>query len=190
VASGAPLTFYNAPEVYPVSDRSVGDRNEWEIRSETGRGNQEQRDMKNENSGEGGSGTSRSQGAADPGAVLKVIYVALALGVGVLAVVFYLVGPAASGAMDRSLFRWIWLAVAVVCTIGAGAVHGRSRAMSADGGSVLPAAVVAWSLAEAQALLAAIGFFLTGDLALLVAGLVLFVFLFARHRPSVFLGAS
>jgi uncharacterized membrane protein len=146
--------------------------------------------MKNESGGDGGSRASRSQGAADPGAVLKVIYVALALGVGVLAVVFYLVGPAASSAMDRSLFRWIWLAAAVVCTVGAGIVRGRSSAVSADARSVLPAAVVAWSLAEAQALLAAIGFFLTGDLALLVAGLVLFVFLFARHRPSVFLGGS
>lgn len=140
--------------------------------------------------GEGGSEASRSQGPADTGGVLKVIYMALALGVGVLALVFYLVGPVASGSMDRSLFRWIWLVAAVVCTIGAGVVHGRSKAMSAAGGSVLPAAVVAWSLAEAQALLAAIGFFLTGDFALLVAGLVLFIFLFARHRPSVFLDAS
>jgi hypothetical protein len=146
--------------------------------------------MKTESRGQGGSGTSRSQGAADPGAVLKVIYVALALGVGVLAVVFYLVGPVAHGSIDRSLFRWIWLVVAVVCTIGAGIVRGRSKAVSADGGRVLPAAVVAWSLAEAQALLAAIGFFLTGDLALLVAGLVLFIFLFARHRPSGFSGVS
>jgi len=146
--------------------------------------------MRNESGGEGGPGASRSQGVADPGVILKVIYVGLALGVGVLAVVFYLVGPVAGGSIDRSLFRWIWLAVAVVCTVGAGIVHGRSRAVSAEGGSVLPAAVVAWSLAEAQALLAAIGFFLTGDLALLVAGLVLFIFLFARHRPSVFLGAS
>jgi hypothetical protein len=55
---------------------------------------------------------------------------------------------------------------------------------------VLPAAVVVWSLAEAQALLAAIGFFLTGDLALLVAGLVLFIFLLTRHRPSTFLAGS
>ncbi len=146
--------------------------------------------MKNESSEEGGSGTSRSQRAADPGAVLKVIYVALALGVGVLAVVFYLVGPVAQGSIDRSLFRWVWLAAAVVCTVGAGIVRGRSSAVSADARSVLPAAVVAWSLAEAQALLAAIGFFLTGDLALLVAGLVLFIFLLTRHRPSVFLGGS
>lgn len=145
--------------------------------------------MNNESGGEDSSGASGTQGAPDPGRVLHVIYVALAVGVGALALVFYLVGPVA-GSSDRSLFRWIWLVVAVVCTVGAGIVHGRSRAMRADGGSVLPAAVVAWSLAEAQALLAAVGFFLTGDLALLVAGLVLFVFLLARHRPAVFLARS
>lgn len=144
--------------------------------------------MSNESGGEDGSGA--SQGAQDPGRVLNVVYAALALGVAVLVVVFYLVGPAAGSSVDRSLFRWVWLVVAVVCTVGAGIVHGRSRAMAADGGSVLPAAVVAWSLAEAQALLAAVGFFLTGDLALLVAGLVLFVFLLVRHRPAVFLGRS
>jgi len=146
--------------------------------------------MNSESSGEGGSGTSRSQPAADPGAVLKVIYVALALGVGVLALVFYLVGPVAKGSIDRSLFRWVWLPAAVLCTIGAGMVRGRSSAVSTDARSVLPAALVAWSLAEAQALLAAVGFFLAGDLALLVAGLVLFIFLMARHRPSMFPGGS
>ncbi|MEJ2320293.1 MAG: hypothetical protein P8Y21_13250 [Gemmatimonadales bacterium] len=146
--------------------------------------------MNYESAGEDGSKASGSQGAADPGGVLKVIYVAMALGVGVLAIVFYLIGPVVGGSMDRSVFRWIWLAVAVVCTVGAGIVQGRWRAMSSSGAPVLPAAVVAWSLAEAQALLAAVGFFLTGDLALLVGGLVLFVFLLARHRPAVFLGRS
>jgi hypothetical protein len=37
------------------------------------------------------------------------------------------------------------------------------------------------------ALLAAIGFFITGDFPLLVAGLVLFIFLLGRHRPGSFL---
>jgi len=190
VASGAPLAFYNAPEVRPVSDRPATTETSRRIAADPAAAKQEKSGMMSESGGEAGSGTSRSQGATDPAGALKIIYAALALGVGVLAVVFYLVGPVAGGSMDRSLFRWIWLGAAVVCTIGAGVVHGRSRAMSADGGSVLPAAVVAWSLAEAQALLGAIGFFLTGDLALLVAGLVLFIFLFARHRPSVFMGAS
>jgi hypothetical protein len=108
----------------------------------------------------------------------------------VLAVIFYVLGPVAGSALDRSLFRWIWLLVAVVCTIGAGIVRGRSSAVSADARSVLPAAVVAWSLAEGQALLAAVGAFLTGDLPLLVAGLLLFIFLMVRHRPSTFLDGS
>lgn len=125
--------------------------------------------------------------AADPRRLLTTIYAALAVGVAVLALVFYLVGPVSQGAMDRSLFRWIWLAAAAFCTIGAGVVRGRSREVAADPRSVVPAAVIVWSLAEAQALLAAIGFFLTGDLPLLVAGLVLFIFLLGRHRPGAFL---
>lgn len=129
-------------------------------------------------------------GSSDPRAVMTAVYYALIAGVAVLAIIFYLLGPAAEGAQDRSLFRWIWLAAALVCTVGAGIVRGRARAVSPDARSVLPAAVVAWSLAEAQVLLAAIGFFITGDLPLLVAGLVLFVFLMARHRPAAFLARS
>ena len=138
--------------------------------------------------GEAGPGPSNRGGSpgADPRTILTTIYVALALGVAVLAVVFYAIGPA-SGMAGRPLFRWMWLSAAVVCTVGAGVLRGRSEAASPDLRSVLPAAVVVWSLAEAQALLAAIGFFLTGDLPLLVAGLVLFVFLMGRHRPGVFL---
>ncbi len=139
--------------------------------------------------GDEGGGRSGSQrnAANDSRTVLTTIYAALVLGVGVLAVVFYVLGPVAGSALDRSLFRWIWLLAAVLCTIGAGIVRGRARSLNADPRSALPAALVAWSLAETQALLAAVGFFLTGDLPLLVAGLVLFIFLMARHRPGVFL---
>ncbi len=136
-----------------------------------------------------GPSSPREAGTADSRRILTTIYVALALGVAMLAIVFYAVGPAA-GVTGSSLLRWIWLAAAVVCSVGAGFLRGRSRVASSDLRSVLPAAVVAWSLAEAQALLAAIGFFLTGDLLLLAAGLVLFVFLMARHRPGVFLDRS
>ena len=133
---------------------------------------------------------SQPNATSDPRSVLTTIYAAFVLGVAVLAVVFYVLGPVAGSALDRSLFRWIWLPAAVLCTVGAGMVRGRSSAVSTDARSVLPAAVVVWSLAEAQALLAAIGFFLTGDLALLVVGLVLFIFLLTRHRPSTFLDGS
>jgi cation transport ATPase len=138
------------------------------------------------------SGRSESQHGmtADPRTVLTIIYAALTAGVGVLAVIFYVLGPVAGSMLDRSAYRWIWLAVAVVCTIGAGVVRGRASSMPPELRSLLPAAVVAWSLAEAQALLAGVGFFLTGDLLLLVAGLVLFIFLMGRHRPTVFLSRS
>jgi hypothetical protein len=126
-------------------------------------------------------------GAADPRRLLATIYVALAAGVVGIVLVFLLIGPAAGQTVDRSIFRWIWLAAAVVCTLGAGAVRTRAGAVSPDARSVVPAAVVAWSLAEAQALLAGIGYFLTGDLPILTVGLLLFVFLMARHRPAVFL---
>jgi hypothetical protein len=142
--------------------------------------------------GDEGDGPSGSQpnATADPRSVLTTIYAALVLGVGVLAVVFYVLGPVDGSALDRSLFRWIWLPAAVLCTLGAGLVRGRASSLTPDLRSSLPAALVAWSLAEAQALLAAVGFFLTGDLPLLVAGLVLFIFLMARHRPSTFLDGS
>jgi len=137
---------------------------------------------------------SQPNATSDPCSVLTTIYAAFVLGVAVLAVVFYVLGPVAGSSLDRSIFRWIWLPAAVLCTFGAGIVRGRASAVSSatpgDARSVLPAAVVAWSLAEAQALLAAVGFFLTGDLPLLVAGLVLFIFLMARHRPSTFLAGS
>lgn len=142
--------------------------------------------------GDEGDGPSGSQpnATSDPRSVLTTIYAAFVLGVGVLAVVFYVLGPVAGSALDRSLFRWIWLPAAVLCTIGAGMVRGRASSLTPDLRSSPPAALVAWSLAEAQALLAAVGFFLTGDLPLLVAGLVLFIFLMARHRPGVFLSRS
>jgi hypothetical protein len=143
--------------------------------------------MMNESGDESSSRARGSRPPSDLGGVLKIIYVALVLTVGILAVVLYLVGPVTVSPIDRSIFRWIWLSAAVVCTISAGFVRGRSSAVSSDARSVLPAAVVVWSLAEAQALLAAIGFFLTDDLPLLAAGLVLFIFLLARHRPSTFL---
>lgn len=127
---------------------------------------------------------------SDPRTVLTSIYAALIGGVVVLALIFYVLGPAAGSTLDRSVIRWVWLAAAAVCTIGAGVVRGRASFISQDARSVLPAAVVAWSLAEAQALLAAVGFFLTGDLPLLVAGLVLFIFLMGRHRPAAFLSPS
>jgi hypothetical protein len=133
------------------------------------------------------SGSPRALLAADPRTVLTTIYVALALGVAVLAIVFYAVGPVAEGSVSRPLFRWMWLAAAALCTIGAGIVRGRLSGVVADPRPALPAAIVVWSLAEAQALLAAIGFFITGDFPLLVAGLVLFIFLLGRHRPGSFL---
>ena len=148
--------------------------------------------MTHGNQGDEGGGPSGSQpnATSDPRSVLTTIYAAFVLGVGVLAVVFYVLGPVAGSALDRSLFRWIWLPAAVLCAIGAGMVRGRASSLTPDLRSSLPAALVAWSLAEAQALLAAVGFFLTGDLPLLVAGLVLFIFLMARHRPAVFLSRS
>ncbi len=140
--------------------------------------------------GEAGRFGSERGAPSDPRSVLTGIYAAFLLGMGALAVVFYLLGPAAGNALDRSLFRWIWLPAAVVCAVGAGVVRGRASSLTPDPRAIVPAAAVVWSLAEAQALLAAVGFFLTGDLPLLVAGLVLFIFLMARHRPATFLSRS
>jgi len=131
----------------------------------------------------------------DPERLLRVLYAALAVGVAVLAAVFLLLGPVADGGVDRSLFRWIWLAAAVISMVAVGFIRGRALAVETqvgrtDGRAILPQAVIIWALAEGQALLALIGYFLTGDLALLVVGLVLFVFLLGRHRPGAFLKRS
>ncbi len=133
--------------------------------------------------------------AGDPEKLLKVLYAALALGVAVLVAVFLLLGPTANGAVDRSHFRWIWLAAAVISMIAVGFIRGRALAVETQVGrtdvrAILPQAVIIWALAEGQALLALVGYFLTGDLALLVVGLVLFIFLLGRHRPGSFLKRS
>lgn len=133
--------------------------------------------------------------ADDPERLLRVLYAALALGVAVLAAVFLVLGPVADGAVDRSHFRWIWLAAALIGMIAVGFIRGRALAVETrvggtDVGAILPQAVIIWALAEGQALLALVGYFLTGDLALLVVGLVLFVFLLGRHRPASFLKRS
>ena len=64
---------------------------------------------------------------------------------------------------------------------------GSGCAISKASASMMTQAVKGKTKAEAQALLAVIGFFLTGDAPLLLAGLVLFVFLLGSHRPAVFL---
>ena len=117
------------------------------------------------------------------------------LGVTVLAAVFLFLGPVADGGVDRSPFRWIWLAAAVISMIAVGFIRGRALAVETQVGrtdvrAILPQAVIIWALAEGQALLALVGYFLTGDLALLVVGLVLFIFLLGRHRPGSFLKRS
>ncbi len=146
--------------------------------------------------GESQAATHASRGpAGDPERLLRVLYAALALGVAVLAAVFLLLGPVANGAVDRSHFRWIWLAAAVISMIAAGFIRGRGLAVENQVGctdvrAILPQAVIIWALAEGQALLALVGYFLTGDLALLVVGLVLFIFLLGRHRPGSVLKRS
>ncbi len=79
--------------------------------------------------------------------------------------------------------------------IAVGFIRGRALAVETQVGrtdvrAILPQAVIIWALAEGQALLALVGYFLTGDLPLLVVGLVLFVFLLGRHRPGSFLKRS
>lgn len=133
--------------------------------------------------------------AGDPEKLLRVLYAALVLGVAVLAAVFLLLGPVADAAVDRSVFRWTWLAAAVISMIAVGFIRGRALAVETQVGrtdvrAILPQAVIIWVLAEGQALLALIGYFLAGDLALLVVGLVLFIFLLSRHRPGSFLRRS
>ncbi len=146
--------------------------------------------------GESQAATHASRGpAGDPERLLRVQNAPMVQSEAGQTALILLLGQVANGAVDGSPFRWIWLAAAVISMIAVGFIRGRALAVETrvdrvDVRAILPQAVVIWALAEGQALLALVGYFLTGDLALLVVGLVLFIFLLGRHRPGSFLKSS
>lgn len=132
------------------------------------------------------SGGSPASGGPAAGTVLRVLYGALAAGVVVFAaVVFLLLEPGAAG-LDADLFRWAWLGLAVLAILAAGIVRARLRRGEASADRVRATAVTVWALAEGQALFALVAHLLGGDRTTGILGLLVFAYLFLRHRPSTF----
>jgi len=116
-------------------------------------------------------------------AQLKLIHAAMLSGVLLfLAVVLFLSGGR-DGAESNLIFRWGWLALAVVAVFTAGFVRGRLQ-RSADEAEVRTAAILIWAVAESAALLGLVSTLVTGDIAPGLGATLVFVFLMVHHRPS------
>jgi len=120
---------------------------------------------------------------------LHVIYLALIFGVVLFAIVVRLVLEPIE-AYSGSALRFVWLAAAAGCTLAAGYFRTRLAGPQAEDGQITTAAVVVWALAEGQALLGIVAYMISGDVLIFWCALVLFVYLFARYRPAVFMSTS
>jgi F0F1-type ATP synthase membrane subunit c/vacuolar-type H+-ATPase subunit K len=120
---------------------------------------------------------------------LPVIWVSLAAGVALFAVVLLAVRPEPA-VEDATLFRVVWLVLAVGVALAAGALRSRAGASGADEGQWQTTAIVVWALAEGQALLGLVGYMLSGDRLLFYLPLVFFVWLWLRYPPRAFRSRS
>lgn len=126
-----------------------------------------------------------NRGSGDP---LPIIHLALGAGLLLFAAVLFVVGGPLR-VEEGSVLRWVWLGVALLAVLAAGAIRGRLAA------EVEPArrragAITIWALAEGQALLGLVFYLLTGDVVPPAVGVLLFFFLWWRYRPTALPGAS
>ncbi|MFQ5679993.1 MAG: hypothetical protein ACE5HP_11115 [Gemmatimonadota bacterium] len=122
----------------------------------------------------------------DPASSLRVIHLAIAGGVVLFAaVVFGWVGPGPAE-QDRDLFRWVWLILAIGALFGAGVVRTRMTGPGSRPEKRRSAAIIIWALAEGQVLLGLVGYLVTGDVVPGAIGILVFLYLWTRHRPSSF----
>jgi hypothetical protein len=121
-------------------------------------------------------------------ATLPILYLALASGVVLYAVIVLVVVGPLDSEVSTGLLRIVWLGVAVVATLLAGVVKRRSDAAGFTEQRAVSTAVFVWALAEGQAFLGLTGYLLTGDNLLAVLPLVLFAYLCVRHPPGAFRG--
>jgi hypothetical protein len=121
------------------------------------------------------------QPVTDP--VLKLIHATMLGGtLTFFAVVMFLVRgqePVESGAV----FRWGWLAAAVIAVFAVGALSGRLHRDS-DEVAIRTAGIVIWALAEGAALLGIVSTIVTGDVTPAIGATLIAVFLMVHHRPS------
>lgn len=124
------------------------------------------------------------RGSGDP---LPIVHLALAGGLALFAAVaFGLVGPL--GRADGSAHRWVWLAAALVAAVAPGFAVARLAPPDSGPERRMALAIVIWALAEAQALLGLVLYLFVGDVMPAAAGLLLFLFLWWRYRPSALRG--
>lgn len=122
-------------------------------------------------------------GSADP--TLRTVHLALAAGLLVLAAVaFGLVGPGMAEGL-RAL-RWAWLGLATAALFAAGVVRARLAAPGAPAERVRAAAILVWALGEGQAILGLAVYLVAGDAVPAAVGLLVFLYLWIRYRPSTF----
>ena len=121
-------------------------------------------------------------------AALNAIYAALAIGVLLFAAVVLFVLDPIGGSVEPNVMRIVWLAFAVVATLGAGVIRGRMAGREAEPDQARTAAILVWALAEGQALLGIVGTLLTGDPVTAYASLALFVWIWLRYPPRSFTG--
>ena len=127
-----------------------------------------------------------SLGATGP---LAVVHLALAAGVVLFAaIVFGLVGPLDTA--EGSLYRWIWLGLALAAVLVAGALRSRLGTPGLDPRRRPALAVAIWALAEGQAIAGLVFYLVAGDSVPAAVGLLLFFYLWWRHRPGVLPGVE
>jgi hypothetical protein len=116
---------------------------------------------------------------------LQLIYMALGGGVLLFAVIVFLVIGPLEGETDLQVLRWVWLGLALTAIFAAGLIRGRLT-RDATAAQAQTVAVTTWGLAEGQALLGLVAYLVAGDSLPAILGLVVAVYLFARHRPATF----
>lgn len=117
---------------------------------------------------------------------LTAVYVALALGVFLFAVVVLFVLEPTEASAGGTMVRLAWFGLAIVVTLAVGVVRGRSAGAGPE--QARTAAIVVWALAEGQALVGIVATMLTGDRVIAYAALALFAWLWMRYPPRVFTG--
>ena len=116
---------------------------------------------------------------------LQLIYMALGGGVLLFAVIVFAVLGPLEGETDLGVLRWVWLGIALAAIFVAGLIRGRLTRDS-TAAQAQTVAVTTWGLAEGQALLGLVAYLVAGDSLPAILGLVVGVYLFARHRPATF----
>ena len=126
---------------------------------------------------------------AGNGNTLSIVHGSLGAGVVLFAaVLFGFIGPLETVA--DSPLRWVWLGLAVVVVLAAGAIRARLQGREVEPGRRQALAVLLWALAETQALVGLVFYLITADVVPAAVGVLLFFFLWWRYRPAALPGLS